>query len=43
MCGGFEGVYKDRFTALYAIPEAVEDLVSRWMLEVPVDSSETQW
>ena len=36
VCGGCEGIYEDRFTALYAIPQAMEDLVSRWMLEVPL-------
>lgn len=35
VCGGRKGIYKDRFTTLYAIPQAMENLVSRWMLEVP--------
>ena len=36
VCSGFEGVYEDRFTTLYTITQGVEDLVSRWMLKVPI-------
>jgi hypothetical protein len=39
VCGGLEGVYEDRFTALYAIPQTVKNLVSGWMLEVPAQGN----